>query len=52
MSAKPQSTAELLTNCQRIAGLTLGQLAAELSQPVPKDLRNDKGWVGQLMELA
>ncbi|MCB5228007.1 DNA mismatch repair endonuclease MutH [Alishewanella sp. 16-MA] len=52
MSAKPQSTAELLTNCQRIAGLTLGQLAAELSQPVPKDLRKDKGWVGQLMELA
>lgn len=52
MQTQPQSAAELLNSCKRIAGLTLGQLAAELQLSVPKDLRKDKGWVGQLMELA
>ncbi len=52
MSAIPQSTTALLAQCQRIAGLTLGQLAEECNQAVPVDLRKDKGWVGQLMELA
>jgi len=49
---KPQSTAELLSACQRIAGLTLGQLAAELQLKIPENLQKDKGWVGQLMEQA
>ncbi|GGW63706.1 DNA mismatch repair protein MutH [Alishewanella tabrizica] len=49
---KPHTSAELLLACQRIAGLTLGQLAAELALPVPDNLLKDKGWVGQLMEQA
>lgn len=52
MSAAPQSTAELLDTCQQIAGLTLGQLASSLQLKVPDNLQRDKGWVGQLMELA
>lgn len=49
----PVKTAEqLLQRCQAIAGLTLGQLAAQLQVVVPADLKRDKGWVGQLLELA
>lgn len=52
MPAAPANLYQLLARCQQIAGLTLGQLAAELQVPVPADLRRDKGWVGQLLELA
>jgi DNA mismatch repair protein MutH len=49
----PVKTADqLLLRCQSIAGLTLGQLAGQLSVNVPNDLKRDKGWVGQLLELA
>ena len=43
---------QLLLRSQNIAGLTLGQLAAQLKVTIPADLRRDKGWVGQLIELA
>lgn len=52
MPATPHSAAELLDNCQQIAGLTLGQLANSLQVEVPANLQRDKGWVGQLMEHA
>lgn len=52
MLATPCSTADLLNTCQQIAGLTLGQLAADLHIAVPANLNRDKGWVGQLMERA
>lgn len=52
MPDAPATVDELLSRCQQIAGLTLGQLAAELAVTVPADLRRDKGWVGQLLELA
>lgn len=52
MLATPHSAAELLSTCQQIAGLTLGQLASQLQLEVPANLQRDKGWVGQLMELA
>lgn len=52
MPAAPANLDQILARCQQIAGLTLGQLAAELQVPVPADLRRDKGWVGQLLELA
>lgn len=49
----PLKTAEqLLQRCHSIAGLTLGQLAGQLQVEVPADLKRDKGWVGQLLELA
>lgn len=35
-----------------IAGFTLGEIAAMLHIPVPKDLKRDKGWVGTLLETA
>lgn len=48
----PQTRDELLVRAQAIAGLTLGELADELHQPVPPDLKRDKGWVGMLLETA
>ncbi|MGI5309269.1 DNA mismatch repair endonuclease MutH [Rheinheimera sp. WS51] len=52
MLTPPQTTDDLMARCSAIAGLTLGQLAANLEQAVPKNLLKDKGWVGQLIELA
>lgn len=52
MRTPPASLAELHTRCQSLAGLTLGQIATELGVTVPANLQKDKGWVGQLLELA
>lgn len=49
---KPQTEQALLERAQQIAGLTLGELAAELHHPVPPNLKRDKGWVGTLIEIA
>lgn len=46
----PDSEAELMQRCERMAGQTLGQLAADHGLPVPVDLSRHKGWVGQLLE--
>ncbi|MGL6363608.1 DNA mismatch repair endonuclease MutH [Aeromonas veronii] len=51
MPSNPQSEQELLSRAYAMAGFTLAQLAAEAGIAVPKDLRRDKGWVGQLIEL-
>ncbi len=48
----PQTLEQLLSQAQSIAGLTFGELAAELHIPVPIDLKRDKGWVGMLLERA
>lgn len=48
----PQNETELLQRAKSIAGLTLGELAAELNILVPPDLKRDKGWVGMLIETA
>ncbi len=50
--APPASTTELLQRARLLAGLTLAELADELRQMLPPDLRRDKGTVGQLIELA
>ena len=50
--ASPDSTSELLQRARQLAGLTLAELAAQLSQQLPKDLQKDKGTVGQLLEIA
>lgn len=52
MSNTPQSELELLQRARSIAGLSLGELAHELNMLVPPDLKRDKGWVGQLIEIA
>ena len=46
----PQSHEELLLRSQQIAGLPLATLARQLQLDVPDNLRNAKGWVGQLIE--
>jgi len=48
----PLSEEELLTRCRVIAGRRLGDIAFDCGITVPQDLRRDKGWVGQLLELA
>ena len=46
----PRDEAELRQRLGRLAGRTVGELAAGIGLPVPVDLRRDKGWVGQLFE--
>ncbi|MDG2915910.1 DNA mismatch repair endonuclease MutH [Bisgaard Taxon 10/6] len=48
----PSSENELLNRAKSIAGLTLGELATELNLSVPPNLKRNKGWVGQLLEMA
>ncbi|GJA10038.1 DNA mismatch repair endonuclease MutH [Aeromonas caviae] len=50
MPANPQSEQELLSRAYAMAGFTLAQLAATAGISVPRDLRRDKGWTGQLIE--
>ncbi|RAU50247.1 DNA mismatch repair endonuclease MutH [Pseudocitrobacter sp. RIT415] len=51
LTSSPQTQAELLTQAQRLAGYSLGELAAIAGLPIPKDLKRDKGWIGILLEL-
>ena len=48
----PTSEAELLANANWLAGFRLGEIAEMLQIPVPKDLKRDKGGIGQLIETA
>lgn len=50
MYSSPISLVELQSRSNALAGLTLGQIAAQLQLPVPDNLQKDKGWVGQLLE--
>lgn len=50
--ARPADLAELLSRAQGLAGWSLRELAEHLGVAVPDNLRRDKGWIGQLLELA
>lgn len=50
--AAPSNEDELLRRCHAIAGRSLSQLASALDEPLPRNLKRNKGWVGQLVELA
>ena len=50
MIPTPTSTEELLTLCENIAGHSLKELADLAGIKMAKDLRTNKGWVGQLIE--
>ncbi|MDK9758970.1 DNA mismatch repair endonuclease MutH [Vibrio sp. D173a] len=50
MKPEPQTEAELLERAYAIAGMTFQELADEAEMTMPKDLKRDKGWVGQLLE--
>ena len=45
-----QDLPSLFAKASRLAGRSFADLAAEVGLKVPKDLRRNKGWVGQLLE--
>ncbi|MCL1091018.1 DNA mismatch repair endonuclease MutH [Shewanella profunda] len=47
----PENLTELLERANMMAGVSLAQIATHRGIPVPKDLKRDKGWVGQLIEM-
>lgn len=47
----PQDITELLTRAEMMAGVSLAQIAHHRGIRVPHDLKRDKGWVGQLIEM-
>lgn len=51
MVTTPQTERQLMEQARRLAGRTLGELAALAGITVPADLRRDKGWVGVLLEI-
>lgn len=53
MFAKPpQSETELMRNATDIAGKTLQKIAIQNQMPIPNTLKDNKGWVGQLLECS
>ena len=48
----PQTESELLQRAHDIAGKTLAELSANLGKKIPANLHTEKGWLGQLLELA
>ncbi|NRA82939.1 MAG: DNA mismatch repair endonuclease MutH [Gammaproteobacteria bacterium] len=52
MVERPYSEQQLLDRAQMLAGLTLSQVANDLGLEVPQSLRRNKGWIGNLLELA
>lgn len=48
----PASEAELARRAAAIAGLTVGELAAQLGRSVPREPRRAKGFFGQIVEAA
>jgi DNA mismatch repair protein MutH len=51
-SAPPTDEAHLVFRATGLAGRTLAELAAALDAPVPRDLKRNKGWIGQILEAA
>lgn len=49
--SKPKSENELESRVIKLAGQTLSQLALDIHWPVPENLKHDKGWIGQLLEV-
>lgn len=52
MILPPADVAELMDRAQQLAGLTLGELAGKLQLALPRDLKRDKGLIGQMLEQA
>lgn len=51
MNTPPNSIDELMQRANDMAGVSLGDIAKEHGVNVPENLRRDKGWVGQLIEM-
>lgn len=52
LGTRPHDRAALLHSAQQLTGLSLAEIAQQLNITVPDNLRRDKGWIGQLLELA
>ncbi|MCN4144932.1 MAG: DNA mismatch repair endonuclease MutH [Thiohalomonas sp.] len=48
---KPKTETELKSRVIQLSGKSLSQLANEIHWPVPENLKHDKGWIGQLIEV-
>lgn len=48
----PQSITELMQRAQALNGFTLQQLAQQYEIKVPINLQQNKGWIGQVLEIA
>lgn len=48
----PQTETELMQRAINLAGASVGELAHDLNITIPKNLRSEKGWVGQLLECV
>ncbi len=48
---RPQSEQELQSRVIQLYGKTLAQLADDIHWPTPENLKHDKGWIGQLIEV-
>ncbi len=46
----PSCKQELLNRVQRLAGLTLAEVANDANIEIPVDLKRNKGWIGLLLE--
>ncbi|ARD21544.1 DNA mismatch repair endonuclease MutH [Shewanella japonica] len=51
MNSQPNSIAELMQRANDMAGVSLGDIANEHQLNVPDNLKRDKGWIGQLIEM-
>jgi DNA mismatch repair protein MutH len=47
-----RNTDELIKVAEQLAGMTLDELAGQMNIIVPLTLTREKGWIGQLLELA
>lgn len=48
----PRDIPELMMRVNTIAGLTLGEIAAQYAFKTPENLLREKGWIGQLIEYV
>ena len=48
----PPDIQTLTESAKALSGRSVAELAAQLNQPVPDDLRRHKGWLGELIERA
>lgn len=48
----PKSERELLERAHSLAGLSIRELANRVNVSVPENLRREKGWQGQLLEIC
>ncbi len=50
--SSPKTEQELMLRVTTLAGQTVGQLANNVYWQIPEDLRHNKGWIGQLLEVC